>query len=206
MPRPTLDPVEVRVVGALAEKSLATPEQYPMSLAGLRAACNQKTSREPVTDLSEREVSDALERLMRRQLAGTTTGSGQRVTKFRHTLDRALELSARELAALSLLMLRGPQTAGEIRARSGRLADFASVEDADEALWMLSDRDEPLAVRLPREPGRSADRWAHALSGEPDPSPSAPAPEQRDGPSVEALESRVAALEEAFEAFKRQFE
>lgn len=213
MPRPTLDPTEVRVAGALAEKALATPDQYPMSLSGLRAACNQKTSRDPVTALSEREVSDAVERLMRRGLAGTSTGTSHRVTKFRHMLDRALGLSARELATLAVLMLRGPQTAGELRSRTGRLADFASVDDVDEALWMLSDREEPLATKLPREAGRSADRWAHLLSGEPDLSALA-ASEEATRPAsapavpgrVEALEARVTALEAAFEAFKSQFE
>ena len=221
MPRPTLDAVEVRVAGALAEKSLATPDQYPMSLSGLRTACNQKTSREPVTAFTDRDVSDALERLMRRSLAGTSTGSGQRVTKFRHTLDRALGLSARELAALALLMLRGPQTAGEIRSRSARLADFASVDDVDEALWMLSDRDEPLAVKLPREAGRSADRWAHALSGEPaeaavaaDDAPAgasagaghAVQPDGEAEDRIARLEARLGALEREFAAFREQFE
>ena len=212
MPRPTLDATEVRVAGALAEKALATPDQYPMSLSALRAACNQKTSRDPVTDLSDREVSDAVERLMRRSLAGTSTGSGHRVTKFRHALDRALGLSARELAVLAVLMLRGPQTPGELRSRTGRLADFASVDGVDGALWMLSDRDEPLAVQLPREPGRSAVRWAHALSGDPEPDAAPPAESgaaEGRGPDADrigALEARVAELEAAFAAFKSQFE
>ena len=213
MARPTLDATEVRVAGALAEKSLATPDQYPMSLAALRTACNQKTSRDPVTDLGERDVSDAVERLMRRGLAGTTAGSGHRVVKFRHTLDRGLDLSARELAVLAVLMLRGPQTPGEIRSRTGRLADFASVDGVDETLWLLSDRDEPLAVELPREPGRSSSRWAHALSGEPEAAPAstvAPAdtPDVPPSPAdrVAALEARVAALEAALDAFKAQFE
>ena len=217
MSRPTLDATEIRVAGALAEKSLATPDQYPMSLSALRTACNQKTSREPVTDLSERDVSDAVERLMRRNLAGTTAGSGHRVVKFRHLLDRALGLSARELAVLCVLMLRGPQTPGEIRSRTGRLADFASVDDVDETLWLLSDRDEPLAVELPREPGRSAVRWAHALSGAPKLAesdtatapttvaggdPVAPASPDR----VAELEARIEALEADFRAFRAQFD
>ena len=122
-----------------------------------------------MTDLSERDVTAAIERLSRRGLVGTTSGSGHRVAKFRHNLDRALDLSARELAALAVLMLRGPQTPGEVRSRSGRMAEFADVSDAEEALWLLGDRDEPLAVQLPRAPGQSADRYAHVLSGEPDP-------------------------------------
>ena len=120
-------------------------------------------------------MTGAVDRLMRRGLAGTTAGAGHRVAKVRHLLDRALDLSRRELAALTVLMLRGPQTAGEINTRSGRLADFAGVADVEEALWLLSDRDEPLVVRLDREPGQSADRYAHLLSGDVDASSSAPA-------------------------------
>ena len=214
MPRPTLDPTEARVVGALAEKALATPDQYPMTLGALVAACNQRTAREPVTDLSPRAVTDALDRLTRRGLAGTTTGSGHRVAKFRHLLDRALGLSKRELAALSVLLLRGPQTAGEIRTRAARLAEFESVEAAGEALWMLADRDEPLVATLPRRPGQAADRVAHLLCG---PLPEDGWPASVDAPGtaeasggtppvsdfaalqarVEALETEVARLREA---------
>ena len=202
MPRPTLDAVEARVAGALAEKALATPDQYPMTLAGLVAACNQKTAREPVTDLSPRAVTDALDRLTRRGLAGTSTGAGHRVAKFRHTLDRALDLSQRELAVLTVLLLRGAQTPGEIRTRTKRLARFESVDAVDEALWMLADRDEPLVVTLPRRPGQSADRVAHLLSGPveaaTEAAEAAPSVEDAGPPPVSdfaALEARVAALE-----------
>ena len=218
MPRPTLDAVEVRVAGSLVEKALATPDGYPLSLNALVAACNQKSGRDPVTDLSERDVTAAIERLSRRGLVGTTSGSGHRVAKFRHNLDRALDLSARELAALAVLMLRGPQTPGEVRSRSGRMAEFADVSDAEEALWLLGDRDEPLAVQLPRAPGQSADRYAHALSGEPDPAlaaeaPPAAAPAPSASAPPDGLAERVAALEEEVErlrselaAFRSQFE
>lgn len=224
MPRPTLDPLEVRVVGALVEKALATPDHYPLTLNALIAACNQKTGRDPVTDLSERQVSDAVERLMRRGLIGTTSGSGHRVAKFRHTLDRALDLSRRELAVLSVLLLRGAQTPGEIRSRTSRMADFATVEDAEETLWLLGDREEPLAVRLPRQPGQSADRYAHLLSGEPVVEAPAPAPVPLAGGAasqgapaqgapaqglqarVEALEAEVQELRDRLEAFRAQFE
>ncbi len=199
MPRPTLDATEARVAGALAEKALATPDQYPMTLASLAAACNQKTARDPVTDLSARAVTDALERLGRRGLAGTTTGGGHRVAKFRHLLDRALDLSQRELAVLAVLLLRGPQTAGELKTRTARLAPFESVEAVDEALWMLADRDEPLVQTLPRRPGQAADRVAHLLSG---PIPDdAEAPDEAAAfepppvPDVASLEARVAMLE-----------
>lgn len=166
MSLPTLDPIETRVLGALVEKSLATPDSYPLTLNALRSACNQSSSRDPVMDLSDRDLSLAVERLMRRRLVGTASGAGHRVAKYRHALAEALELSRRELAALAVLMLRGPQTAGEIRSRVGRMADLAGVEEADEVLWMLADRAEPLVAALPREPGRSADRYAHTLSGD----------------------------------------
>ena len=236
MPRPTLDATEVRVVGALTEKALATPDSYPLSLNALVAACNQRTARDPVMDLSERDVAGALDRLGRRGLVGTTSGAGHRVVKYRHNLDRALDLSLRELAALAVLLLRGPQTAGEVRARAGRMADFESTEAAEEALWLLGDRDEALAVRLERGPGQSADRYAHALSGEPQtgepetgepetadtdatppeaapPRATAAAPPAGGGVGdpdlagrVAALEAEVARLREAFAAFRSQFE
>lgn len=221
MSLPTLDPVEVRVAGALIEKALATPEYYPLTLNALVAACNQKTGRDPVTAYTEREVGAALERLSRRGLAGTTSGSGHRVAKFRHNLDRALDLSHRELAALAVLLLRGPQTPGEIRSRSGRMAEFENVEDAEEALWMLGDRDEPLVVRLDRAPGQSADRYAHRLSGEPQvetagasatvsqdraPQPVPAADGSGLAERIDALEARVAELEAALQAFRSQFE
>ena len=221
MPRPTLDPVETRVAGALAEKSLATPDHYPLTMNSLVAACNQRSSRDPVTDLSEREVAAAVDRLMRRGLAGTTAGAGHRVAKVRHLLDRALDLSRRELAALTVLMLRGPQTAGEINTRSGRLADFAGVADVEETLWLLGDRDEPLVVRLDREPGQSTDRYAHRLSGEVETaaSPVDAAPDDRapmaDEPDagapalaerVRQLETDLEALRAEWQAFRSQFE
>ena len=227
MPRPTLDAVEARVAGALAEKSLATPDHYPLTMNALVAACNQRSSREPVTDYAERDVAAAVDRLMRRGLAGTTAGAGHRVAKVRHLLDRALDLSRRELAALTVLLLRGPQTPGEINARTGRLADFAGVADVEETLWLLGDRDEPLVVQLDREPGQSADRYAHRLSGEVEgvttaapasaPSdattgaartPSAPSGEEA-GPladRVRQLERELAELRAEWEAFRAQFE
>ena len=165
MSLPTLDATERRVVGALAEKALATPDQYPLSLNALRAACNQKSARDPVMDLSEREVTDAILRLQRRGLVGTTSGSGHRVSKFRHNLDRGLDLSRRELAILTVLLLRGAQTSGELRQRTARLADFSSTEDVEETLWMLSDREEPIVRTLPRGPGQSTDRYTHQLGG-----------------------------------------
>ena len=229
MPLPTLDATEQRVAGALVEKALATPDQYPLSLNALRAACNQTSARDPVMDLSERDVTDAILRLQRRGLVGTTSGSGHRVSKFRHNLDRALDLSRRELAVVGVLLLRGAQTSGELRQRTGRLADFGSVDDVEEALWMLGDRDEPIVRALPRGPGQSTDRYVHRLGGQDGdesgdesgdeasvasssepraPAEAAPAGERPPGlvDRVEALEREVASLREALEAFRSQFE
>ena len=223
MSRPTLDPTEARVAGALIEKALATPDSYPLTLNALVGACNQKSSRDPVMDLGERDVREAAERLMRRGLAGTTSGSGHRVAKFRHTMDRALGLSRNELATLSVLLLRGPQTPGEIRTRTARTADMGSVADAEEALWMLGDRDEPLAVVLPRDPGQSADRYAHTLSGDAPAGSEEPVQPTREAPSdaagsapvggaptladrVAALEAEVRRLRDEMEAVRDRFE
>ena len=226
MTLPTLDAIERRVVGALAEKALATPDHYPLTLNALRAACNQKSARDPVMHVSEREVTDAILRLQRRGLVGTTSGSGHRVSKFRHNLDRALDLSRRELAILTVLLLRGAQTSGELRQRTARLADFASTEGVEEALWMLADRDEPIVRTLPRGPGQSTDRYTHQLGGTDghdvvdssakaaavDSSTPADAPSVRQpeggalAERVEALELEVAALREGLEAFRAQFE
>jgi uncharacterized protein YceH (UPF0502 family) len=192
---------------------MATPDQYPMSLNALTTACNQRTGRDPVTDLADSEVADALAALHRRGLVGTVSGTGVRVAKYRHNLDGSLDLGKRELAVLAVLMLRGAQTPGELRTRTERLFRFESVESVEEALWLLADRTEPLAYRLPRHPGQSADRYAHGLSGEPDlmaPAPSAPddavavsiSREER----MEALEARVATLEDEMARFRSLLE
>ena len=205
MSLPTLDPTELRVVGALVEKSLATPDSYPLTLNSLRAGCNQSSSRDPVMDLSERDVSQALERLKRRRLVGTASGAGHRVAKFRHALAEVLELSRRELAAMAVLILRGPQTPGEIRSRVGRMADLADVAEAEEVLWMLSDREMPLVVELPREPGRSASRFAHTLAGDVAPAETSPEREGEEaGPQPLTLADRVDALEAEVESLRAE--
>lgn len=213
--RPTLDPIELRVLGALAEKAMTTPDSYPLSLNSLTTACNQKTGRDPVTEYSDSEVRQALDRVSRRGLAGTTTGAGSRVAKFRHLLESQLGLSKRELAVLTVLMLRGPQTPGELRTRTDRMQSFESVEMVEETLALLGDREEPLAYDLPRRPGQGASRFVHGLSGESDleamADEAASTPAASGGRSameerVVALEEQVAGLQAAFEEFKKQFE
>jgi uncharacterized protein YceH (UPF0502 family) len=219
---PVLDPAELRVVGALAEKALATPDYYPMTFNGLVAACNQKTGRDPVMALGDDEVARALDSLMRRGLAGTSSGAGSRVTKYRHLLDHHFGLDEAETAALAVLVLRGPQTVGEVRGRTGRMHEFATLEDAEATLRALAEREEPLVTELPVQPGRKEARWAHLLAGEPEveaeegPAPAlSPAMQaaRSEGDRIAALEERVEALEdelrqvrEAFREFRAQFE
>lgn len=206
-----LTPAELRVLGALAEKELATPDAYPLSLNALVAACNQKTGREPVMNLSEREVADALDRLTRRNLAGTSSGAGSRVEKYRHALEQAFGLDRSLRAALALLLLRGPQTAGEIRSRSGRLWEFESLDEVEAALRLLIERDEPLVVELAPPPGRREPRYAHTLGGEVEmeaveagapATPSAVQAARAEGDRLAAMEARIEALEAEVEALR----
>lgn len=220
---PPLTAVEVRVLGALAEKALATPDYYPLSLNALVNACNQKTGREPVMDLSEHEVADALDHLTRRRLAGSTTGAGSRVEKYRHLLEHAFELQRPEVAVLAVLLLRGPQTAGEVRSRTARLHDFDTLEATEAVLTRLAEADEPLVAVLEKLPGRKEPRVAHTLAGPVTEQPESPglavpaagameAARQRGDrldevlERVGALETQLRELQEAFDTFKTQFE
>lgn len=162
----TLDAVEVRVLGALVEKEMTTPEYYPLTVNALIAACNQKSNRHPVTSFDETTVLAALDRLREKELAWTTTSEG-RVPKIKHRLAYAFSLSAAELAVLCELMLRGPQTLGELRGHAQRLFPFKELNDVEMTLHCLINRDEPLVVKLPRQPGQKESRYAHLLSGEP---------------------------------------
>ncbi|HBY58327.1 MAG TPA: DUF480 domain-containing protein, partial [Solibacterales bacterium] len=160
-----LDPIELRVLGALIEKDVATPEYYPLTVNALLNACNQKTNREPVTGFSEDDVAGALERLRRKGLAFELSGAGHRVPKHGQRLTEALNLGRRELALLCELMLRGPQTPGELRSRAERLHDFSDLEEVESVLRKLSETEPPRVVLLAREPGMREARWAHLLGG-----------------------------------------
>lgn len=163
----TLDAVEVRVLGSLIEKEIATPEYYPLTLNALVNACNQKQNREPVVNFDEDTVDAALESLRQKRLAATVTGAGIRVPKHRELLTEALNLGRRELALICVLMLRGQQTAGELRDRAGRLHEFTDLEEVDSVLERLIERQpDPLVKRLPRQPGTKEPRYAHLLSGQ----------------------------------------
>jgi uncharacterized protein YceH (UPF0502 family) len=196
------DAAEIRVVACLVEKQRTTPDQYPLTLNSLRLACNQSTNREPVVDYDEGTVRSAIDRLSRRKWATLASWSTARSVKYKHLLDQALGLDDAELALMTVLMLRGPQTAGELRQRCERIHRFAGGEDAEEALEALIER--RLVTRLPRRPGERGQRYEHLLAGdaegEPGPSESQPAPpEQRPAsavaPAADGLEPRVAGLE-----------
>lgn len=194
-----IDATEQRVLGALMEKERTTPEGYPLTLNGVLAACNQKTNREPVTELTEEQVLDALERLRKDALTWRTQGA--RVERWEHRLGSRWRLDDAGEALITLLLLRGPQTPGELRSRSERLRPFAAVAEVEEALKRLADGPEPLVSELPRVPGQRESRWAHVMGTEP---PVVPADipggtERRERPassSVGAMEERIARLEE----------
>ena len=161
-----LTPVQSRIVGCLIEKEMATPDNYPLTMNGLLAACNQSTNRNPVTRLDEATVSNALENLRAANLVRIVYSRSNRADKYRHVVHEMLALEPEHLALLSVLMLRGPQTASELRARTERLHPFATQEEVDDALRQLAGRNEPLVARLERRPGQKESRWAHLLGGD----------------------------------------
>ncbi|TDR80400.1 YceH family protein [Paludibacterium purpuratum] len=162
-----LSPEEVRVLGALVEKQALTPDAYPLTLNALLGACNQLTSREPVMQLAEHDILAALDRLLAQKLVAERTPAGSRVAKYEHRLNYEWNIDGARLTVLALLMLRGAQTAAEIRARSGRIYSFSSIEEVDTALNALADKYPPMTVRLARQPGAREARWMHLLGGEP---------------------------------------
>ncbi len=158
------DAIELRVLGCLIEKQRTTPDVYPLSLNSLRLACNQATNRDPVVVYDEPTIRAALDRLGRRGWTRLASGATSRAIKYRHLLDEALKLDGRDISLLTLLMLRGPQTPGELNQRSDRLYHFGSLEEVERALGILSERD--LVELLPRRPGQKEQRYRHLLGGE----------------------------------------
>jgi uncharacterized protein YceH (UPF0502 family) len=199
LPRP-LDAVEIRVLGALLEKHQATPEYYPLTLNALVAACNQKSNRDPVTELSPAEVEAALDRLG--ELVLVWKAGTPRAEKWEQNVDRRWALDGATKAVLTLLLLRGAQTPGELRGRSDRLHAFATLDEVESALTKLAQSPEPLVAELSRRPGQKEARWTHLVGGpaEDVPTPHAPAPSARPDP----LPTRVAALEEQIAALSRE--
>jgi uncharacterized protein len=193
------DAVEIRVLGCLIEKQRTTPDAYPLSLNALRLACNQSTNREPVVDYDERTIKAALERMSNRGWTRFASGASSRALKYRHLLDEALDLSGEQLAVLGILMLRGPQTLGELKQRSERLHRFGSLDDVARTLDGLAERE--LVTRLPRRPGQKEDRYAQLLGGEEEQesAPAVPPAETDGGDRLGDLERRIAQLEQAME-------
>jgi len=197
----SLNDAEVRVLGALIEKELTTPDYYPLSLNALVAACNQTSNRNPVTHFDETTVATAADSLRERNLLHRVERGDSRVAKYRHVLYEALDLRRPAIAALTVLMLRGPQTVGEIRTRSGRLYDFSSLEEVEATLTSLAGRATPLVICLPRQPGRKEARYAHLLSGEV--KITEPEPEVD---RISKLEKELDDLRKQFEEFRSRFE
>jgi uncharacterized protein YceH (UPF0502 family) len=182
------DPIEIRVLGCLIEKQRTTPDAYPLSLNALRLACNQATNRDPVVEYDEPTIRQALDGLTRRGWARLASGPGSRAVKYRHLFDEALGLDEAEISLLALLMLRGPQTPGELKQRSERLRRFDDIDELERVLSGLVERE--LAVRRARRPGQKEDRYAHALGDE----------ESTDAVrtgTVAAEDERLTALEQA---------
>ena len=214
---PTLTENEVRVLGALIEKDNTTPEYYPLSLNALVNACNQKSNRDPVMQLNENAVRDALSGLQEHRLAGPAGGADSRVTKYEHRTQEVFNFTRGEVALLCVLLLRGPQTPGELRGRTERMHHFETLDDVQSALQKLMQRQPPLAKVLPRQPGTKESRYVHLLAGDVAvaelPQTTAASQDSGDGErmarleeEVGALRREVAELREQLERFRRQFE
>lgn len=205
-----LTPLEARVIGCLLEKQVTTPEQYPLSINAVATACNQKTNREPVMTLSEAEVQDQLDNLVKRHYLRTVSGFGNRVTKYEQRFCNSefgdLKLSSAEVALVTTLLLRGAQTPGELRGRAQRMHEFADMAEVESTLERLANREDgPFVVRLPREPGKRESRYMHLFSGEVDlqsvaAQSSAPAADSDLRDRVEALEGEVAELKQRLDS------
>lgn len=214
-----LTETEVRVVGSLVEKQLTTPEYYPLTLNALTAACNQKSNRDPVMSLGETEIMAAVDRLRDENLVYLFYGSGSRTVKYKHMLPSVYELDPAGTAVMAVLMLRGPQTIGEIRERTGRMHEFGDLNEVQQTLDDLSRRDEPLIVKLERQPGQKEARYAHLLSGAVDVTKLAAAAERTTSAGsasndriekleteVERLGSELAEFKAMFDEFRKQFD
>jgi uncharacterized protein YceH (UPF0502 family) len=206
-------PLEARVIGCLIEKEVTTPDQYPLSINALTNACNQKTNRDPVLELSEAQVQQTVDALMKKHMVSDrSAGYGGRVTKYKHRFCNTefgpLKFSKQELGILCVMLLRGPQTPGELRSRTNRLCEFADAQEVEVALKSLMSREDgPFIARLPRSAGARESRYAHLFSGtiesvdEPPEAEASPA-----APGAPSLAQRVAALEQLVEHLRNELE
>lgn len=215
-----LTEIETRVLGSLIEKDITTPDYYPLSLNALVNACNQKNNRDPVMTLDESAVRGALATLQEKRLAGPASGADSRVTKFEHRLQEVFNFDRREIAVVCVLLLRGPQTPGELRSRTDRMYRFEALEDVVSTLDRLAQRDPPLARVLPRQPGTKESRYTHLFAGEPPEQPiveRAPSPAIAGGnwnpdrltaleEEVSRLRSDLSEVQQQLATFRKQFE
>jgi len=203
-----LNEIEVRVLGALLEKETTTPDYYPMSLNALINACNQRSNREPVMNLDEGAVREALDSLNGKGLAGPISSAESRVTKYVHRLQETFNFDRRETALLCVLFLRGPQTPGELRGRTERMYRFDGLEAVESALHRLIEREPPLVKKFPRLPGTKESRYAHLLAGEVEAGVELNAASEAaecETERIARLESEVAALQQEIADLKQQF-
>ncbi len=209
-----LTEIEIRVLGSLIEKDITTPDYYPLSLNALVNACNQKNNRDPIMTLTDDNVLQALTTLQEKRLAGPASAADSRVAKYEHRLQEAFNFDRREIAILCVLFLRGPQTPGELRGRTERMYHFEALDDVISTLDRLAQREPPLAVVLPRQPGTKESRYMHLFSGEPPVQefapqiPAAPAGQTSSSQSdrIARLEEEVAALRRELAEFRKKFE
>lgn len=211
-----LNEVETRVLGSLVEKDVTTPDYYPLSVNALINACNQKNNRDPVMNLDEDTVRQALDTLQQKRLAGPTSSADSRVTKYEHRLQEAFNFTRGETAILCVLLLRGPQTPGELRGRTERMHRFEDLTEVQSTLQRLMQRDPPIVRVLPRQPGTKESRYKHLLAGDVEDAPDvsdvarAPSPASVRNNSAEAdrvtrMEDQLAALKKEVEDLKQQF-
>ncbi|MCS2172497.1 YceH family protein [Scandinavium sp. TWS1a] len=203
--------LEARVIGCLLEKQVTTPEQYPLSVNAVTLACNQKSNREPVMTLSENEVQDLLDQLVKRHYLRTVSGFGNRVTKYEQRFCNSefgdLKLSTAEVALVTTLLLRGAQTPGELRSRGQRMHEFADMAEVENALENLSNREDgPFVARLPREPGKREQRFMHLFNGDVEHAAVTAVTAETDMPETNSLVARVDALESEVEELKQRLD
>jgi len=203
-----LTEIETRVLGSLIEKDITTPDYYPLSLNALVNACNQKNNREPVMTLDEETVRRALATLQEKRLAGPASGADSRVPKFEHRLQEVFNFDRREIPLVCVLLLRGPQTPGELRSRTDRMYHFEGLDDVVSTLDRLAQREPPLVRMLPRQPGTKESRYMHLFSGEPADimaAPTAsPAPQTLAPASSDSTADRLATLEQEVSRLRRE--
>lgn len=203
---PDLSPIEARILGVLIEKERTTPDVYPLTVNSLTSGCNQKTSRAPVMSLAESEVQGSLEGLRRRNLVLETYGASGRVLRYAHNFGKTYGLPGPAVPLLAVLALRGPQTASELRANCERLHGFADASSVEGYLEQLAERPQPLALKLPRQPGAREQRWTHLLCGPVDiQAAAATGGTERNAPAA-GLEARVAQLESEVAELRRQLQ